>query len=319
MRIWAGFWLVALIWGSSFMLIRVGVEFVHPLHLVFIRTGIAAVGLSLLVIVFRRPIPRDTKTILSLVTIGLINTLLPFLLITWGETHIESSIASVLQATAALFTLVIAHFTFVDERMSPRKVIGLLCGFAGVVVLAARSSQGGVETSSDLQLQGQIAIVLASLCYAGGATFSRTVIQGKVEPVVLSAIAMLTAAIASAILIGIGTAANLMPAHVPVDLKPDALIAILVLGVVNTFVAYLIFYEIVRTLGAARASMVTYIVPAVGLLLGVVFLNEKLDIYIIMGAGLIFVAIGIVNIRFRQTPIAKLEEIEVKPITAAGD
>src|SRR5215207_9953295 len=112
MRIWAGFWLVALIWGSSFMLISIGVEFVHPLHLVFIRTGIAAIGLCLIVVALRRPIPRDPKTILSLVTIGLVNTLLPFLLITWGETHIESGLASVLQATAALFTLVIAHFTF---------------------------------------------------------------------------------------------------------------------------------------------------------------------------------------------------------------
>ena len=127
------------------MLIRIGVEFVHPLHLVFIRTGIAAIGLMPDRRRLRRPIPRDPKTILSLVTIGLINTLLPFLFITWGETHIESGIASVLQATAALFTLVIAHFTFADERMTPRKVIGLLCGFVGVVVLAARSTQGGVR------------------------------------------------------------------------------------------------------------------------------------------------------------------------------
>jgi drug/metabolite transporter (DMT)-like permease len=317
MRIWAGFWLVALIWGSSFMLISIGVEFVHPLHLVFIRIGIAAIGLGLVVVAFRRPIPRDPKTILSLIAIGIINNLLPFLLITWGETSIDSGMASVLQATAALFTLVLAHFTFNDERMTVRKVIGLLCGFVGVVVLAARNWQDGQVVTSGIA--GQLAIVAASLCYAVGGIFSRSVIKGKVEPVVVAAVAMMSAAIGSAILIGIGTAANLMPAHTPIDLKSDALLAILVLGVVNTFVAYLIFYEIVRALGAARASMVTYIVPAIGLMLGVVFLNEKLDIYIIIGAGLIFAAIGIVNIRFRQKAKPKLEDVEVKPATAAGD
>lgn len=317
MRIWLGFWLVALIWGSSFMLISIGVEFVHPLHLVFIRIGIAAIGLGLVVVAFRRPIPRDPKTILSLIAIGIINNLLPFLLITWGETSIDSGMASVLQATAALFTLVLAHFTFADERMTTRKVIGLMCGFIGVVVLAARNWQDGQVITSGIA--GQLAIVGASLCYAVGGIYSRSVIKGKVEPVVVAAVAMMSAAIGSAILMGIGTAANLMPAHTPVDLKPDALVAIIVLGIVNTFVAYLIFYEIVRVLGAARASMVTYIVPAIGLLLGVIFLNEKLDIYIILGAGLIFAAIGIVNIRLRRTPKAKIEEIDAKPATAAGD
>lgn len=314
MRIWIGFWLVALIWGSSFMLIRIGVEFVHPLHLVFIRTGIAAIGLGLIVVAFRRPIPRDPKTILSLIAIGIINNLMPFILITWGETRIESGLASVLQATAALFTLVLAHFLFADERMTLRKTIGLVCGFVGVVVLALRSSQGlGVSN----ELAGELAIVVASMCYAIGATFSRVVIQGKVEPVVLAAIAMLSASLGSAILIGIGAAANLMPAHTPVDLKPDALLAVIVLGIVNTFVAYLIFYEIVRGLGAARASMVTYIVPAVGLILGVIFLGEKLDAYIIVGAGLIFTAIGIVNIRFRQ---AKAKPVALEPKAAVtGD
>jgi drug/metabolite transporter (DMT)-like permease len=318
MRIWAGFWLVALIWGSSFMLIRVGVEFIHPIHLVFIRTGIAAIGLGLLVVAFRRPIPRDPKTILALIAIGIINNLMPFLLITWGEMHIDSGLASVLQATAALFTLVMAHFLFTDERMTIRKTIGLICGFIGVVVLAARSTSGG--TNSGNELAGEIAIVLASLCYAIGGTASRAVIKGRVEPVVVAAIAMMSAALSSALLIGIGGAANMMPVHTPVDLSVDAFLAVIVLGVVNTFVAYLIFYEIVRGLGAARASMVTYIVPAVGLLLGVIFLGEKMDAYIIVGAGLIFAAIGIVNIRFGQKSKAKIEASDPKPApAAAGD
>ncbi|MCU0511338.1 MAG: DMT family transporter, partial [Anaerolineae bacterium] len=108
MNIWVSFWMVALIWGSSFMLIRIGVAEVHPLHLVLIRTGIAAAGLGLLVVLLKKHVPRQPRTLLSLIVIGMGNNALPFLLIAWGEERVESGLASVLQATAALFTLVVA-------------------------------------------------------------------------------------------------------------------------------------------------------------------------------------------------------------------
>lgn len=311
MNIWVSFWMVAIIWGSSFMLIRIGVAEVHPLHLVFIRTGIAAVGLGLVMVALRKRIPRDRKTLLSLIVIGMGNNALPFLLISWGEQHIESGLASVLQSTAALFTLVVAHFVFADERITRRKVIGLVCGFIGVVVLASRNWQeGGLDLGGLAGLAGQLAIVGASLSYATFTTFSRKVIRGQIEPIVLSAVAMTSAAFTTGILSLIAAAFFDVPFATPVNLPLEALLAILTLGVVNTFIAYLLFYNIVRVLGAARAAMVTYIVPVVGLILGVLFMGEKLDVFIVGGAALIFTGIGIVNLKrlpFLRPKPARLE------------
>nr|MCU0514996.1 DMT family transporter [Anaerolineae bacterium] len=146
-------------------------------------------------------------------------------------------------------------------------------------------------------LLGQLAIVGASLSYATFTTFSRKVIRGEVEPLVLSAIAMLSAALTTTVLSLIGALFFDLPLATPAAMPLNALLALLVLGLVNTFVAYLLFYNIVRVLGAARAAMVTYIVPVVGLCLGVLFLGETLDLFIIGGAALIFTGIGIVNIR----------------------
>ena len=295
MRLWAAFGLLGLIWGSSFLLIRIGVEFVNPLHMVMIRVGIAAIGLSLVAIVKRKIFPRDWGTIRALIIIGIGNTVAPFIFITWGEISVESGTASVLQATTALFGLVVAHFAFKDERMTPQKVVGLLAGFVGVVILASRSSQDGEVVSNSLI--GQLAIVLASLFYAIFTAYSRKVIQNKVEPIVLSAVALIAAAFADMVLIGGGILFFDLPATLPINTPLDIVIVVITLGLVHTFIAYLIYYEIVRGLGVSRATMVTYVIPPVGLILGVIFLSEPLDLKIILGAGLIFSGIAIANMK----------------------
>lgn len=298
---WLSFWAVALIWGSSFLFIRIGVEQLTPFQLVFIRTGIAAVGLNIVAYLRGKRLPTDRKGIRDLLVLGVVNTVFPFALITWGETHIESGLAAVLQGTAALFTLVVAHFVFVDERITMRKLAGLAIGFLGVVVLASRSTQEDTSATAavdgTLHLLGQLSIVAASLCYAIGGTYSRKAIQNRLAPITAAAGAMTVAAIITGI---VAYAAPLLggPAPTPLNtLRPDVLNAILILGLLNTFVAYLMFYSIVAALGAARASMVTYVIPAVGLLLGAIFLQEAVDIRLLIGAALIMGGIGVVNLR----------------------
>jgi drug/metabolite transporter (DMT)-like permease len=135
---WISFWLVGLIWASSFLLIRVGVEEFSPVEIVFIRTAIAAVGLNLVILFRRIPVPTDWRNIGAIIFIGLGNVVAPFLLITWGEQTVPSGIAAVFQSTAALFTLIVAHFAFADERMNAQKVVGLIVGFIGIIVLFSR-------------------------------------------------------------------------------------------------------------------------------------------------------------------------------------
>jgi drug/metabolite transporter (DMT)-like permease len=294
---WGGFWLLALIWGSSFLFIRIGVEQLPPFQLVFIRTAIAAIGLTGVVYLRGKRLPTDWQGIGNLLFLGTVNTVIPFALISWGETRIESGLASVLQGTAALFTLVLAHFTFADERISWRRLAGLLIGFLGVVVLASRSvGEEGAHTTTTLQLLGQVAIIAASFCYALGGTYSRKVMQNRLEPIVVSAGAMIVAAIMSGI---VAYLSPLLGGPPPADigqLGPRVLGATLALGLVNTFGAYLIFYPLVAVLGAARTSMVTYIIPVVGLLLGALFLGEQVDLRLIIGAIMIVGGIGIVNL-----------------------
>lgn len=293
-RAWLGFWALAFIWGSSFLFIRIGVEQLSTFQLVFLRTGIAAVGLNLVVFARGKRWPADRAGIRDVTILGVINTVIPFTLITWGEKSIESGLAAVLQATAALFTMIVAHFAFADERITRRKVAGLAVGFAGVVVLASRSSAAGTAAVDPArQVLGQMAIVVASFCYALGGVYGRKAIQRRLEPIVAAAGAMtVTAAITGVLMY----AAPLAGADRPValaSLTPHVLGAILTLGVLNTFVAYLIFYATIETLGAARASMVTYVIPAVGLTLGAVFLDEPVDLRLLTGAVMIVGSIGI--------------------------
>jgi drug/metabolite transporter (DMT)-like permease len=304
---WGGFWLLALIWGSSFLFIRIGVEQLPPFQLVFIRTGIAAIGLTTVVYLRGKRLPTDWRSIGDLLVLGIVNTVLPFALITWGETRIESGLASVLQGTAALFTLVIAHFAFADERISLRKLLGLLIGFLGVVVLASRSTAGNItQSDSTMHLLGQVAVIGASFCYALGGTYGRKAMQQRLDPVVVAAGAMAVAAVVSGLIAYIAPA---LGGSEPIglgQLTPNVLGAVLALGLVNTFGAYLIFYPLVSVLGAARTSMVTYVIPVVGLVLGAIFLAEQVDLRLLIGTLMIVGGIGIVNLNLRSFRLPRL-------------
>jgi drug/metabolite transporter (DMT)-like permease len=285
---WIAFWMLGLIWGSSFMLIRLGVQELRPIEVVFARTAIAAVGMALVIAVRRVRVPTDWPTLRGLIILGIGNVVVPFTLITWGEQTVESGTAAVLQSTAALFALVVAHFTFADERMTRRKVIGLVTGFIGVMVLFSR---GGDILAGNLA--GQLAIVVASLFYGIFTSYSRRLIQGDVQPIVVAGSTLLTAAVVTA-----PFALLSETGFTPLDtLTPLTIGATAVLGLLNTFVAYLFFYYIVRELGASRAAMVTYVVPLVGVVLGAVFLHEEIGLSLLLGAALIIAGIGIANLR----------------------
>ena len=289
-RAWASFWTTGLIWGSSFLLICVGVQAFKPTELVFIRTTIAALGLSAVIWLRRVPVPRDWPTRRSLILIGLGNVVAPFLIITWSEQYIQSGLAAVLQSSAALLTLIVAHFMFADERITLAKVIGLLVGFLGVIVLF--SGEIGGENS----IYGMLGMVAASACYATFTSFGRKVLQGDVAPIVMAGGTMVVASLATAPLAFL-TGGGFTPLD---TVAADALVAVLILGLMNTFVAYLFYYFVVRELGASRASMVTYIVPPVGVVLGALILHEAVGLSLLLGGAMIFTGIGIVNLRFKR-------------------
>ncbi len=288
---WAGFGVLGLIWGSSFLLIKIGVGVFTPLQLVALRVSLAAIAMLITLRLTGQHFPADRRSRLGLIVVGLVNTAIPFFLITWGEQSIPSGLATVLNATTPLFSLAIAHFALTDERITPLKVLGLVSGFGGIVVLASRSlGEEGLGGS----LTGQLAVLAASACYATATVYVRRYLR-HLKPMVVASGALLTA---TCIMVPASLLVDGLPA--PAGLTAGPVVAILILGLLNTYIAYLIYYWLLDRWGATRTTLVTYLMPPVGLALGAIFLSEVVDARLILGAALIVAGVALVNLRFER-------------------
>lgn len=287
---WVGFWILTLIWGSLFLFSRVGVEQIHPTHITFIRLGIAAIGMNIIIILRRLPLPRDRNTLIQIILNGVGGLMLPIFMLNIGIQSVDSGLSSVLQATAAIFGAVVAHFVFVDERLSSLKIIGVIVSFVGVIILTQSSSPTGENT-----LMGQLVLIAGALFYAGFTIHSRVLMKRNIKPVVFSAIAMLSATGGIGVVMLIQILRGDLSYSLSPTLSSDALIIVLILAIVHSFLAYLLYYEVVERIGAANSTMVTYSIPPVALFLGVIFLDERLDIFLMLGACLIFCGIALTN------------------------
>ena len=291
---WTAFGLLGLIWGSSFLWIRIAVQDIGPFTLVALRLLFGLLGLLAVMAYKKQPIPRDRRTLRSLAIMGIINTALPFTLISWGETRIESSLASILNGTVPLFAIIIAHLWLHDERITLARIIGLLVGFVGVVILVGRDfdieSLGG-------NFLGQLAVIAASISYAVSATFSRKYLRGQ-APVVQSTMTLLVAdALMWLSLPAVHCFTPSLDAPNQFPTLPITWVAIIWLGVLGSCVAYLMYFWLLNTWGVTRSSLVTYIFPVVGLILGIVFLGETIDWRLVAGSALVVSGIAVVNLR----------------------
>ncbi len=291
MKYWGMFWSLGLIWGSSFLLIKVGVEELGPLPLVSTRIGLAAVLMGVYLWVSHRKWPRKRSEMAALVYVGIMNTAVPFTLITWGEQDIDSGLATVLNATVPLFTLVFAHFALADERMSFQKVIGLGVGFAGVVLLATR----GGASASENSLSGQLAVLAGSMSYASSAIIIRRYLR-QVDPFIIAGGSLMVGGVAIITI----TLLTVDPLPNVADLSAKVIAAVLTLAVLNTVVAYFMLYQLMHAWGATRTTLVTYVMPPIGVTLGAIFLDELVDWKIVVGAALILSGIIAVNWRGRR-------------------
>ena len=291
---WTAFGLLGLIWGSSFLWIRIAVQDIGPFTLVALRLLFGLLGLLAVMAYKKQPFPRDRRTLRSLAIMGIINTALPFTLISWGETRIESSLASILNGTVPLFAIIIAHLWLHDERITLARIIGLLVGFVGVVILVGRDfdieSLGG-------NFLGQLAVIAASISYAVSATFSRKYLRGQ-APVVQSTMTLLVAdALMWLSLPAVHCFTPSLDAPNQFPTLPITWVAIIWLGVLGSCVAYLMYFWLLNTWGVTRSSLVTYIFPVVGLILGIVFLGETIDWRLVAGSALVVSGIAVVNLR----------------------
>lgn len=300
MKKWIAFWLIGVIGGSSNLYIHIAIEQTSPFQLVFTRTVLAAILLNVLLALRGEHMPLNRRQLQPMIVLGVLNHVVPFALITWGQQSVPSGIAAVLTATAALFTLVFAHFAFADERITRRRLIGLTTGFFGVVMLASRSGTGSSAQAANLVGIG--AIVLAAAFYALGGTYGRGVVRGNMNPLVIAAGALTSAAVISGVLMLLAPMFGGQAMTPFTEIHGTALLSLVLLGIVNTGLAHLMYYWVLRELGAARTGMASYFAPLVGLTLGVLFLQEALDARMLLGALMILGGIAIVNLRFRRSP-----------------
>jgi drug/metabolite transporter (DMT)-like permease len=309
MKNWAMFWLLGLIWGSSFLLIKVAVDDLGPLPLVSVRIGLAALLMFAFLRLTGRTWPTGRRETIALLFVGLVNTAIPFTLITWGEQDIDSGLATVLNATMPLFTLVFAHLALSDERITPQKVAGLVVGFVGVALLASRDT----ESSSPNPVTGQLAVLAASACYAISVTVIRRYLR-RVDPFVIAGYSLIVGGIA----INLITLLFTRPLPDVGSISLEAILAVVTLGIFNTMIAYFLFYHLIDTWGATRTALVTYAMPPVGVTLGAIFLDEAVDWKIVVGAALILGGIVAANWRARRRA-APATPVVVEPSAGCGD
>lgn len=290
MRNWVQFGALGLIWGSSFLLIKVAVDDFGPLPLVSVRIGLAALVMAIFMRMTGRTLPRARRELAALVFVGVMNTAVPFTLITWGEQDIDSGLATVLNGTTPLFTLVFAHLALTDERITPQKVLGLGVGFVGVILLASRD----VDSSSPNPLSGQLAVLVASACYAMSVVTIRRYLRG-VDPFTVAGVSLI---IGGAAIVTVTLVAAPLPDRADITLA--GVMSAIVLALFNTVLAYFLFYHLIATWGATRTSLVTYLMPPVGVTLGAIFLDETVDWKIVVGAVLILGGILAVNVHRRH-------------------
>lgn len=284
----AAFVLLGLIWGSSFAWIKIAVADVPPATLVAWRMTLGAAGMLALIVLLRLPRPRGVGEWLPLVVLGAVNAAIPIFLISWGQQWVDSGTAAVLNSLTPIFSLVIAGLALRVEPVTALRVVGLLLGFVGAAILASRQLDLRADAAG---LIGAMAVVLAAFSYAVGASYARHRIQRTHRYVVAGGTLLFAAVDAWAL-------ALLADGGIVPPTELSAVVAIAWLGIVGSFVAYLLFFFLIEHLGATMASMVTYLFPVVGVALGVTLLGEPMDVRLAGGTILVLIGIAVVSLRY---------------------
>ena len=271
------------LWGGSFFFIKIALKDLQPLTVVLSRVSIAAIALIILVFLKGKRMPVSPSLWREFLVMGTLNNLLPFCLIVWGETQIDSGLAAILNATTPVFTVILAHFLTQDERLTPNRIVGILSGLCGVVVLVGLEALHRIGMSS----LGQVAILGAACSYGCAGIYGRRF--KRLSPEVTAA-GMLT-----------GTAIMMLPLVLILD-HPWTLIpssatwwAVLGLSLLSTAIAYLIYFQLLAVAGATNLLLVTFLIPVSALGLGVFILGEQLQWTEFVGMVLIFAGLAAID------------------------
>jgi len=283
---WLILLVLALIWGGAFMFIGVAVKHVHPLTYVWLRLSIAAVAMWAFLRMKGQPLGLPREVWGSMLLLALLNNAIPFTLFGWGQTHIASGLASILNATTPIWGVVVAHLFTQDERMTPRKIAGVLLGFGGVATMLGPTLLANVGTDA----LAQLACVTASLSYALAAVWAR-----RFRRMGLSPISVTTGQLTAGALMMLPLALFIDQPWTQPFPPVTAVAAITALALLCTAFGYVLYFRLIDRAGATNALLVTLLVPPVAILLGALFLSEQLAVQDFLGLGLIALGLAAID------------------------
>ncbi len=274
---------LSVVWGGSFFFVEVALRDLPPLTVVLGRVGLAAVVLLFVIRATGQRLPRGLGLWLAFLVMGALNNAIPFSLIVWGQVHIDSGVASILNATTPLFTVLLAHAVTADEKMTAGRMAGVLLGLAGVAVLIGPEALGGLGAAG----LAQIAILGAAASYACASLYGRRF--RHLAPVIPAA-GMLCASTMLVLPLA-------LMVERPWSLMPGANAAAAVVGlaVLSTALAYYLYFRILTLAGSTNLMLVTFLVPVSAILLGTAFLGERLGWNALAGLALIFAGLAAVD------------------------
>ena len=299
---WVQLICLSMIWGASFLSTAVILREVGVVTIVAWRVGLAVLVMWAWVLMRGYRVPRSPAIWAAMLGMGLLNNVIPFSLITWSQQHIPSGLASILNATTAIFGIVIASICFADERLTARRAVGVLLGFFGVALVIGLSALQGFSPTS----AGQLAMLGAALSYGLSSAFARRFISG-IQPEVAAA-GMLTGS--TLIIVPAAIALEGVPSF---NHSPAVWMGILYISLLSTGVAYLLYYRVLASAGSGNLSMTTLLVAPIAILLGALVLGESLSAQSYAGFACIALGLMIIDGRILRrrartaTPLTRAE------------
>ena len=294
---------LSLAWGQAFFLTEVALIGFSPLTVVAGRLGVAALVLVAIVHGTGRRMPRSVRTWGALLAMGALNNAIPFSLITWGQSHIEGGVAAILNATTPIFVVVLAHLVTPDEKMTTARVAGVILGFIGVAVMfGGNVSAGGL---------GQAAVLIGAMSYACAGIYGRRF--SGIDTTVTAA-GMLVCSTMLMLPLTIWAEGSIASSPPTI-----AVLGLIANGVVGTAVAYVLYFALLKRAGATNVLLSTFLIPVSAIALGVAFLGERPGPGALLGMGVIFTGLVVIDGRLPARLIAVLRRLAGLPPARAAD
>jgi drug/metabolite transporter (DMT)-like permease len=305
---WLLFLALGFLWGSSYLFIKIGVDAgLTPFTLIMLRLLIGFLLLAIVFLAAREALPRQPVIWGHLAVMSLINVVIPFALITWAEQYTESALAATLNAPVPLFVVLIAPFFLPDEKLTLTKLVGVLLGLVGVVILVGFDPAAIGRNN----FTAQLALILSAVSYAAGAVYARRFVRG-LRPLVPAAFQVGYALLLTAVL------AFVFERPLATALNANALIAVIWLGLLGSGFAYLVYFRLLRNWGASRTALVAYELPVWGIALGFIVLGEPLRASLLGGTALVIAGIAVVN-RESTLALARSAGVRLKLVPPSTD